>query len=242
MADTWKQAHPYVAPPASPPHSPVQHFHHPTIRNTRIPRAKDASPTSSPSPSPASSPSPRQSDRQRRRHSSISVHSLRSEDAGYQSELEVLYPDETEDGDSDGNDDDKSQYLIAVPGVNQSGESGEESGLEDRVLSRLRRLKCDNGPNDRCLPVEMRHRRKAVGTSTRGPKRSHSQSVDAGEEVDSGAWDDQGVEGGERRLRRKVFWSPGSSLAWSDHECEGGARASPDRDGDTLMEQMDVDD
>ncbi|KAG8628992.1 hypothetical protein KVT40_002857 [Elsinoe batatas] len=239
-----RQDTPFPHPLASPPLSPTLTTISKPATQPLYPRK---TPLSTPSSSRKSSTSPP--------GSSIQITDLTEEDAGYQSELDidVLLPYETIEASS--RSPTRSPHP-AAPSANQSDVDFSSTDSDTHVARRMSRLQCsaegDRGANDRLLAPELRHKRKATGWSTRGPKRSHSLAVDEGEEVDSDAWWDHGVGGMERRIRRRMgrFEDANAEGAW-EGRWEGDARDEDEgmdrgrvreRQSHSERDGMDVDD
>lgn len=263
MNEAWKRSHPFVHPPQSPPPSPNLQPASPTITihmPHSIPQHPGkntiTTPCSSPNPQPPTQHPPPAPVPHTRRYSSLSVHSLAEEEAGYQSDLEFQYPDETEEAHSDDDDDGGEADLPIRRGsvaasASSEGETGEsDSGVVARRLEGLR-----------CADAESRLGSRGVGSwdkdaggngegpglgllGKRGRKRGRSSSLEVGLE--------ENVEGGrgdgvwERRTRRKVQGGEGSGGADADlYPGRGGdvANGGRGRKGSRVGsgEEMDVD-
>lgn len=158
---------------------------------------------------------------------SITIQELSEDDPGYQSELEVLRPDELEEVLSETDTSDTRDDMEDV-----------ESDTASAIARRLTKLRCEDG-----LAGKVRqHARWGKAKVSRPLKRSHSEVVDSSvEEYDGEALNDQDVEAGARRLRRRVE-SPDSgatgrtelSVTWTLHSParhpQAGKRENSDMD------------
>lgn len=154
------------------------------------------------------------------------MHSLAEEEAGYQSDLEFLYPDETEEAHSDDDDDGGGEADLPIrrgsvaASASSEGETGEsDSGVVARRLEGLRCADADSHLGSRGVgswDKDAGGKGEGLGLGLlgkRGRKRSRSSSLDVGSE--------RTVEGGgdgvwERRTRRKVQGGEGSDGADAD--------------------------
>ncbi|KAF4554599.1 Hypothetical protein D9617_4g003540 [Elsinoe fawcettii] len=235
-----------------------QHLNSPPIPlplNTTASERPSSRPRLSPLPSlsisptpPSSTQSPNHSPPRRRRSFIIITELPPNEDPGYESDLDVLHPDETEEAFDSSASTPEPDYMIApsVPDIDD-----DSPDTDTGVTRRFSRLRCDGPSNDCLLPEAMRHKRKAVGES-RGMKRARSYVFQESSE-DADVWIDAAEE--ERRQRRKM------SLEQDSSEAEGKTLAAlvstyqqrhGEQSGDTFGyrsgtaevkgEQMDIDD
>ncbi|PSK46492.1 hypothetical protein B9Z65_5460 [Elsinoe australis] len=261
MNEAWKRPHPFIYPPQSPPpspnpqrapptnpiHMPHSIAHHPGKNTITTPCSSPNPHSSTQHPPPAPVPHPR-------RYSSLSVHSLAEEEAGYQSDLEFLYPDETEEAHSDDNGGGEADLPIrrgsVAASASSEGETGEsDSGVVARRLEGLRCADADSHLGSRGVGS----RDEDPGGTGEGPglgllgkkggKRGRSSSLEVGLEGN--------VEGGgdgvwERRTRRKVQGGEGSGGEDVDLDPGRGGDVANAGDGGKdlrvgLGEEMEVD-
>ena len=166
--------------PHTPPYTPYR---------TKRPTDLNDSPASARSIQPIETESPAKPSREQVENEVV-VEELVEGDAGYMTDVEVVYPHELEEAESASEDD---------SGSDEDSESG------DGISSRLSRLGCDDSPE-----AEFEKKRRAEHLRKRRDsrifKRSHSQSVksDDTDVTDPDAMADHDVHASARRLRRRV--------------------------------------
>ena len=168
--------------PHTPPYTP-----HPIKR--RFARSESPASVKSTSIKPTETESPAKKERRITVDDTFEIEELEEGDAGYAADVDVVYPDELEEADSDSEGKD---------GNSESDESDTE------ITQNFSRLGCQDGDEAR---FERIRREKAARKRTRSHtfKRSHSQSVKGDVEVmDSDAMGDHDLRAGARRLRRRV--------------------------------------
>lgn len=179
--------------PQTPPYTPH--------RNKRPVEVNDSpgSVRSVRSVQPAETESPDiQADRQQSRDGVV-VEELTEGDPGYITDVELIYPDELEEVESDSADE---------------SDNGSESG--DDISSRLSRLGCDDDSPEAEFEKKRRAEHLRKRRDSRAFKRSHSQSVKSDTDVtDPDAMADHDVQASARRLRRRVR-GPGEVNAGMD--------------------------
>ena len=229
--------------PGNAPHTPPY-----TPHRAKRPLERNDSPASMRSIHPVETSSPAKKVAKKQVQNDIRVEELTEGDAGYITDIDVVYPHELEEVDTDS---DRS-----------SGNGDEEHESGDEISSRLSRLDCDDSPEgqfERKRRAEHLRRRR----DSRIFKRSHSQSVKSDTEVtDPEAMADHDVAASARRLRRRtrgptgyesgmddVTSSPIQSVGLaSSPEVRGRPRSAddtgssePDHDGNDAMDVDDVD-
>jgi hypothetical protein len=167
--------------PHTPPYTP---------HRSKRPLERNDSPASVKSIHPAETSSPAKKAARQQVEDGIRVEELTEGDAGYITDVDVVYPHELEEVESDSERE------------SDSGDEGSESG--DEISSRLSRLGCDDSPEaefEKKRRAEHRRKRR----DSRVFKRSHSQSVKSDADVtDPEAMADHDVAASARRLRRRV--------------------------------------
>ena len=166
--------------PRTPPYTP-----HRTKR--RLERSD--SPASATSIQPAETSSPAKKAAKRSAKDNVQVEELTEGDAGYITDIDVIYPEELEEIESESDDE-------------SSSSDGYES--EAGIAHRFARLGCDDTGE---AEFEKKRREKHLRrrTTSRLFKRSHSQSVKNDTEVtDPDAMADHDLTASARRLRRRV--------------------------------------
>lgn len=182
--------------PGNEPHTPPYTPH----RNKRPVEVND-SPASARLIQPAETESPTKKVATERINDEVLVEELTESDMGYIADVELVYPHELEEVESD------SEHEP------DNGDNESESG--DDISSRLSRLDCDDSPE-----AQFEKKRRAEHLRKRRDsrvfKRSHSQSVKSETDVtDPDAMDDHDVAASARRLRRRVR-GPGETNAGMD--------------------------
>lgn len=166
------------------PHTPPYTPHH-----SKRPLERNDSPASAKSIHPTETSSPAKKAAKQQVEDGIWVEELTEGDAGYITDVDVVYPEELEEVESDSEHD------------SDSADADSESG--DEISSRLSRLECDDSPEAEFEKRRAEHRRKR--RDSRIFKRSHSQSVKSDTDVtDPEAMADHDVAASARRLRRRV--------------------------------------
>jgi hypothetical protein len=167
--------------PHTPPYTP---------HRSKRPLERNDSPASVKSIHPAETSSPAKKAARQQVEDGIRVEELTEGDAGYITDVDVVYPHELEEVESDSERE------------SDSSDEGSESG--DEISSRLSRLGCDDSPEaefEKKRRAEHRRKRR----DSRVFKRSHSQSVKSDADVtDPEAMADHNVAASARRLRRRV--------------------------------------
>ncbi|EME42491.1 hypothetical protein DOTSEDRAFT_73358 [Dothistroma septosporum NZE10] len=138
---------------------------------------------------PADTHSPAKKAAKRSVPDNITVEELAEGDAGYSADIDVVYPEELEENDSDNSDSDRFSDT----------EEDESEGLPE-VLSNL------HVNEERAFWEGRNQKRSEKRASLRSYKRSHSQSVksDAPDPADIDAKNDHDHKSGQRRQRRRV--------------------------------------
>ncbi|KAK3709960.1 hypothetical protein LTR37_010579 [Vermiconidia calcicola] len=181
-----------LAPEASlsgnAPHTPPYTPH----RNKR-PLERNDSPASARSIQPAETTSPAKRAAKRRQvQDDVKVEELTEGDAGYTTDLDVVYPEELEEVESDSD----NEY--------ESSDDDDDNDPGTGIADRLSRLGCDDSPEAE-FEKKRRENRLRKRKDSRVFKRSHSQSVKGDTEAtDSDAMGDHDLTASARRLRRRV--------------------------------------
>ena len=184
--------------PRTPPYTP---------HRTKRPFERSDSPASVRSLHPAETSSPAKKVVKRAVEDDVEVEELTEGDAGYTTDMEVIYPDELEEVDSDSEE--------------EPSDSDVEADESDDVMTdKFSRLGCDdNGEVIFEKSRREKHARKRKGS--RVYKRSHSQTVVSGAEpIDTDAMGDQDLSASARRLRRRVRGPDEMQGTLSDREQE----------------------
>ena len=166
--------------PHTPPYTP-----HRTKRGLE----RSGSPASARSIQPAETSSPAKKAARRYVSDDVKVEELTEGDAGYITDVDVVYPQELEEIESDSDDESASSR-------NDDSDGG--------ITNRLSRLDCDDSPE---AEFERKRREKHLRKrmDARVFKRSHSQSVKSDTETtDPDAMADHDLSASARRLRRRV--------------------------------------
>jgi hypothetical protein len=171
--------------PGNAPHTPPY-----TPHRAKRPLERNDSPASVRSIHPAETSSPAKKAAKKQVKDDVKVEELTEGDAGYITDIDVVYPHELEEIETDSD--------------HSSDGGDEEHEFSDDIASRLSRLGCDDSPEgqfERKRRAEHLRRRR----DSRVFKRSHSQSVKSDTEVtDPEAMADHDVAASARRLRRRV--------------------------------------
>lgn len=170
--------------PGNIPHTPPYTPHRAKRRLER-----SDSPASTKSIHPAETSSPAKKAAKRFTTDDVKVEELTEGDAGYMTDLDVVYPHELEEVESDSSTD-------------LGGSENDES--DSGITTGLSRLNCDDSPE---AEFEKKRRDKHLRkrTNSRVYKRSHSQSVKSDTETtDPDAMADHDLSASARRLRRRM--------------------------------------
>lgn len=181
----------------TPPYTPI-------FTKQRFSRAD--SPASIMSIHPTETASPAKKDGHQETEDGVKVEELTEADAGYIADVDVVYPEELEEPESE------SEQIISS--------STDDSDMD--ITQPFSRLDCIDGAE---MEFEKKRRAKHVRkrTNSRVFKRSHSTSVKSDTEMtDSDALGDQDRPGSARRLRRRTREFSGVQVVY-----EEAARASP---------------
>jgi len=135
----------------------------------------------------------------------VKVEELVEGDVGYQTDADVVYPEELEEAGTSDGDDELSDT--------ESDQSEVGPGSISRQLSRMR---CGDENAEAKFEQGRRQRRLSRRMGSRLFKRSHSQSVKSDTEVDADAMDDQDVAASQRRLRRRTRGPDGTDMMFED--------------------------
>ena len=166
--------------PHTPPYTP---------HRTKRPLERNDSPASARSIHPAETSSPAKRAPKRCIKDDVTVEELTEGDAGYITDIDVVYPHELEEVESDSGDD-------------SDGSDGDES--DNGITGRLSRLDCEDSPEGQ-FEKKRREKHLRKRKDSRLFKRSHSQTVKSDTEaVDPYAMADHDLYGSARRLRRRV--------------------------------------
>lgn len=187
--------------PQTPPYTP---------HRGKRPLERNDSPASAKSIHPFETSSPAKKSARRQVNDEVKVEELTEGDAGYITDVDVVYPHELEEVESDS---DRRPEEI-------DDDDDDESG--DDILTRLSQLECEDD-----VEAEFEKKRRAEHLKkrrdSRAFKRSHSQSVKSDTDVtDPDAMADHDVLASARRLRRRVR-GPGDA----DAELNDAPRSSP---------------
>lgn len=166
--------------PHTPPYTPHSTKH-------RFERAD--SPASSLSIQPTETSSPAKKTEKASTKDDLRVTELVEGDAGYITDIDVVYPEELEEAESE-TDDEQSNSAHNEP--------------EEEIADRLLRLACDDD-EEAVFERKRKEKRLRKRRESRIYKRSHSQSVKSDSEaVDKDAMADHDFNSSARRLRRRV--------------------------------------
>ena len=183
--------------PGNAPHTPPY-----TPHRAKRPLERNDSPASVRSIHPDSTSSPAKKAAKQQVKDEVKVEELTEDDAGYITDIDVVYPHELEEIETDSD--------------HSSNNGDDEHESDDEITSRLSRLGCDDSPEgqfERKRRAEHLRRRR----DSRIFKRSHSQSVKSDAEVtDPEAMDDHDVAATARRLRRRVRGPTGGNTGMGD--------------------------
>lgn len=161
---------------ATPPYTPAK-------PKRRLERSD--SPASSIHPAETSSPARKLA--KRAATDTITVEELVEGDIGYLTDIDVVYPEELEE---------------VEDALDWDSEADADAESESGISTNLAKLRCDDEAE---MQKRRRERRLSRRTGSRVFKRSHSQSIKGDTDAtDSDGINDQDVEVGARRLRRRV--------------------------------------
>ncbi|KAF2724369.1 hypothetical protein K431DRAFT_301086 [Polychaeton citri CBS 116435] len=198
--------------------SPSLPIHHPSTPPYTPLRSKASRPFSSRAASPASftssihpteQESPAKKGAQRlaslANSNDFQIEEIEDSDIGYHTDVDIVYPQELEERDSDGADSDVSG--------DSDGEDEEE--MDGGIAGRMASMRCDDDESGESGEAadQSRHRGLKQRTGSRIFKRSHSQSMtgEHSDAADTDAMCDQDLDASARRLRRRVRGPPTSA-------------------------------
>ena len=186
--------------PQTPPYTPH-------VPKRRFDRADSPASVTSIQPTETISPA-KQAQQRSVQEDNVKVEELTEADAGYMTDIDVVYPEELEEAESDSYTDDDSSENESDTGITQH----------------FSRLDCVDGAE---MEFERKRRAKHVRkrTDSRVFKRSHSTSIKSEAEMtDSDAMGDQDRGSSARRLRRRTQGPNGVKVVYNEAS-EGSPRS-----------------